>query len=45
VKNKTLRAFCLGVMQVVAPIARYTEKLLRGYYLPDRFIARERPIR
>jgi len=45
VRNKTLRAFCLGVMQVVAPIARYTEKLLRGYYLPDRFIARERPIR
>jgi glycosyltransferase involved in cell wall biosynthesis len=45
VKNKALRALCLGVMQIAAPLARYTEKLLRGYYLPDSIIGRERAIR
>ncbi len=45
VKNKTLRTICLSAMRIVAAIARCTEKLLRGYYLPDRILARERPIR
>jgi glycosyltransferase involved in cell wall biosynthesis len=45
VKNKALRALCLGVMQTAAPLARYTEKLFRGYYLPDSIIGRERAIR
>ncbi|WP_263356193.1 glycosyltransferase family 2 protein [Acidicapsa ligni] len=45
VKNKTLRDICLYAMQIAAPFARYTEKLLRGYYLPDSIIGRERPIR
>jgi glycosyltransferase involved in cell wall biosynthesis len=45
VKNKALRTFCFGAMQIVAPLIRYTEKLLRGYYLPDNIVRRERPIR
>jgi len=45
INNKALRALCFGVMQTAAPVARYTEKLLRGYYLPDSIIGRERPLR
>jgi len=44
VKNKALRVLCLVVMQIAASFARYTEKLLRGYYLPDSIVGRERPI-
>ncbi len=45
ITNRMLRQFCLGVMQVAAPLARYAEKFFRGYYLPDRIVGRERPIR
>jgi len=45
VKSRRLRATCLAIMQVAAPLARYTEKLLRGYYLPDSIVGRERPLR
>lgn len=41
IKQKTLRACCLHAMRFAAGIARYTEKLLRGYYLPDAIIIRE----
>jgi glycosyltransferase involved in cell wall biosynthesis len=41
VRNKTLRTLCLSVMQVAASLRRYTEKLFRGYYLPDNIIGRE----
>ncbi len=44
VRNKTLRALCLAIMQIAASLARYTEKFLRGYYLPDNIVGRERPI-
>jgi len=42
VSNRALRVLCLGIMQLAARFARYSEKLLRGYYLPDKFIRRER---
>jgi len=45
VRNRALRSVCLRACRIAAAAARYTEKLLRGYYLPDRIIARERPIR
>jgi glycosyltransferase involved in cell wall biosynthesis len=45
VKNKVLRTLCFGVMQIAAPLARYTEKFFRGYYLPDSIVKREHPIR
>jgi glycosyltransferase involved in cell wall biosynthesis len=45
VRNMALRALCLRAMRVAASFARYTEKLLRGYYLPDSIVGRERPIR
>lgn len=45
ITNRALRGLCLSVMQIAAPLARYTEKLLRGYYLPDSFVGRERPVR
>jgi glycosyltransferase involved in cell wall biosynthesis len=44
IHNKPLRTVCLAAMQTAAAIARCSEKLLRGYYLPDRFIERERPV-
>jgi glycosyltransferase involved in cell wall biosynthesis len=44
VKNKALCTLCLGAMQIAASLARYTEKLLRGYYLPDSIVGCERPI-
>ena len=45
IQNKTLRACCLNTLRLAAGIARYTEKLLRGYYLPDAIIIREIPVR
>ena len=44
IAHPSARALCLAAMQVAAPIARYTERLLRGHYLPDVFIDRDRPI-
>jgi hypothetical protein len=45
VRSRTLRTFCLSTMQILAALVRYSEKLIRGYYLPDRFVGREQPIR
>jgi glycosyltransferase involved in cell wall biosynthesis len=45
INNRPIREICLAAMQVAAPVARYAEKLLRGYYLPDWAIEKERPIR
>jgi glycosyltransferase involved in cell wall biosynthesis len=45
VKNHVLRSICLAAMQIAARAVRYSEKLLRGYYLPDRIVGRERPLR
>jgi hypothetical protein len=41
VKNKALRAVSLGALRTAAAAARYGEKLIRGYYLPERL----RPVR
>ncbi len=41
VKQKTLQTCCLSIMRLAAGVARYTEKLLRGYYLPDAIIIRK----
>jgi Glycosyl transferase family 2 len=45
ITNKTLCRLCFAVMQTTALFARYIEKFLRGYYLPDSIVGRERPIR
>ena len=44
-QNGALRTLCLNTVQIAAAVARYAEKFVRGYYLPDRFIGREHPIR
>ena len=44
IQNQTLRTLCLSACRIAAATVRYAEKLLRGYYLPDRFIERDRPI-
>jgi len=44
ISNRALREVCLAFMQIAARVARYTEKFVRGYYLPDRIIGRERPL-
>jgi glycosyltransferase involved in cell wall biosynthesis len=42
ISNPVLRFVCLGFMQLAARFARYSEKLFRGYYLPDAFLVRDR---
>jgi len=42
ISNPVLRCLCLGFMRLAARLARYGEKLIRGYYLPDAFLARDR---
>jgi len=41
VKNKALRTVSLAALRSAAAVARHSEKLIRGYYLPERL----RPIR
>jgi glycosyltransferase involved in cell wall biosynthesis len=45
IANPALRSLCLAFMQLTARLARYTEKLIRGYYLPDAFLTNDRPHR
>jgi len=40
VRSRALRAFCFATFPIAAALARYTEKLLRGFYLPDSFAVR-----
>jgi glycosyltransferase involved in cell wall biosynthesis len=39
-KLAPLRALCFAVLPIAAALARYAEKLVRGYYLPDSLSAR-----
>jgi hypothetical protein len=45
VRSRALRTLCLGTLQTAAAIARYTEKFVRGYYLPERIAERVHPTR
>jgi glycosyltransferase involved in cell wall biosynthesis len=40
VKYQPLRALCFAILPIAAALARYTEKLVRGCYLPDSLLAR-----
>jgi glycosyltransferase involved in cell wall biosynthesis len=44
IKNEVIRSMCLGVLKVLAVLARYGEKAVRGYYLPERIGNYIRPI-
>ena len=42
ISNPALRSICLAFMQLAARLSRYSQKLFRGYYLPDAFLVHDR---